>query len=111
MNIESSLAGGVLVATLKDRMDALTAPEFDTWFSARMQAGETRLVLDLAGLDYISSAGLRSLLAVAKRIKAVGGAVVLCGLRGTVAEVFKMSGFTAIFTVVDSSEEALSAMG
>jgi len=111
MNIESRQSGNVVVATLKGRMDAVTAPEFDSWFSVRMQAGEHRLVLDMAELDYISSAGLRSLLAAAKQIKAAAGAVVLCGLAGTVAEVFKMSGFTAIFTVVATPEEALSAMG
>lgn len=111
MNIESRQDGGVLVATLKGRMDAVTAPEFDAWFSARMQAGENNLVLDMAALDYISSAGLRSLLAAAKRVKAEAGTIVLCGLTGTVAEVFKMSGFLSIFTVVATSEEALSAMG
>lgn len=111
MDIESRQHGSVIVATLKGRMDAVTAPEFDAWFTARIQAGENRLVLDMAGLDYISSAGLRSLLAAAKRVKAVVGAIVLCGLTGTVAEVFKMSGFMAIFTVAATSEEALSAMG
>jgi anti-sigma B factor antagonist len=111
MDIESRMAGGTLVATLKGRMDAVTAPEFDAWFSARVQAGENRLVLDMAALDYISSAGLRSLLAAAKRIKTTAGAIVLCGLTGAVAEVFKMSGFMAIFTVVPTSEEALIAMG
>jgi anti-sigma B factor antagonist len=111
MDIESRLDGGVVVATLKGRMDALTAPEFDSWFSARVQAGENRLVLDMGGLGYISSAGLRSLLAAAKRIKADTGTIVLCGLTGAVVEVFKLSGFMAIFTVVATSEEALSAMG
>lgn len=111
MNIESRQSGNVVVATLKGRMDAVTAPEFDSWFSARMQAGEHRLVLDMAELDYISSAGLRSLLAAAKQIKAAAGTVVLCGLSGTVAEVFTMSGFMAIFTVAATPEEALSAMG
>jgi anti-sigma B factor antagonist len=111
MNIESSLSGDVVVAVLKGRMDAVTAPEFDAWFGARMQAGENRLVLDLVGLDYISSAGLRSLLSAAKKIKTVGGKIVLCGLGGTVSEVFSMSGFMAIFTVVATPAEALSAMG
>ncbi len=111
MHIESRSANGILVATMKGRMDALTAPEFDIWFSERMQSGEHRLVLDMGGLDYISSAGLRSLLAAAKRIKSSEGAVILSGVTGTVAEVLKMSGFMSIFNVVATSEEALSAMG
>lgn len=111
MNIESRLEGSILVAALKGRMDAVTAPEFDAWFNARMQAGENRLILDMAGLDYISSAGLRSLLAAAKQIKTTCGSVVLCGLSGTVAEVFKMSGFMSIFAVVDTPQDAVRAMG
>jgi anti-sigma B factor antagonist len=111
MNIETTHDGGILVATLNGRMDAVTAPEFDAWFSTHLQAGENRLILDMSGLDYISSAGLRSLLAAAKKIKASGGAVVLCGLSGTVAEVFTMSGFMAIFTVVATRSEAVNAMG
>lgn len=111
MNIESTLTGNVIVAALKGRMDAVTAPDFDIWLGDRMQAGENRLVLDMTGLDYISSAGLRSLLSAAKKLKAVGGKIVLCGLGGTVAEVFSMSGFMAIFTVVATPAEALSAMG
>ena len=111
MKIESRLDAGVLVATLNGRLDAVTASEFDVWFAARMQAGENRLVLDMAGLDYISSAGLRSLLAATKKLKASGGKIVLCGLTGAVAEVFTMSGFMAIFTVAATVPEALIAMG
>lgn len=111
MNIESRLDRSAVVATLNGRMDAVTAPEFDAWFNERIQAGEHRLVIDMAGLDYISSAGLRSLLAAARRIKAVSGAIALCGLTGTVAEVFSISGFMTVFTVTVTAEEALSAMG
>ena len=100
-----------VVGSLKGRLDAVTAPEFDSWFAGRLQAGEHRLVLDMAGLEYISSAGLRSLLAAAKQIKAAQGAVALCGLSGTVAEVFRMSGFLTIFKVTDTPEEALGALG
>ena len=111
MTIDSKKVGTVLVATVAGRLDALTAPEFDAWFSERAQAGENRLVLDLAGLDYISSAGLRSLLAAAKRVRQASGSIVLCGLSGTVAEVFGISGFFSIFTVAATAEEALRAVG
>lgn len=111
MEISLRQESNAVVGGLKGRLDAVTAPEFDSWFAARLQAGEQRLVLDMAGLEYISSAGLRSLLAAAKQIKTVQGAVVLCGLSGTVAEVFKMSGFLTIFKVMDTPEEALGALG
>lgn len=100
-----------VVGSLTGRLDAVTAPAFDSWFSTRLQAGEHRLVLDLSGLEYISSAGLRSLLAAAKQIKAAQGAVALSGLTGTVEEVFRMSGFLTIFKVMATPEEALGALG
>lgn len=111
MNIGTKLVGDKLIATLSGRLDSLTAPEFDAWFGDRLAAGDNRLILDLTALNYISSAGLRSLLAAAKQSKTVSGKIVLCGLSGTVAEVFTMSGFLTIFTVVATPEEALRAMG
>lgn len=110
MEISLRQEANAVVGSLKGRLDAVSAPEFDSWFAARLQAGEHRLVLDLSGLEYISSAGLRSLLASAKQIKAVQGSVVLSGLAGTVEEVFRMSGFLTIFKVTATPEEALTAL-
>ena len=53
-------------------------------------------MLDLGRLDYISSAGLRVVLIAAKRLKSVGGALVLCTLNPSVREVFEISGFASI---------------
>lgn len=110
MQIESALENGIRVVNLAGRMDALTAPEYDAWFDERVRAGECRMILNLAELDYISSTGLRSLLATAKQLKARAGNLVLCGVAGTVAEVFALSGFMSIFTVVETTEEAMGAI-
>lgn len=67
--------------------------------------------MDLSGVEYISSAGLRSLLVLGKRIKAKGGTLLLVGLQGMVKEVFDISGFAALFPVHASHEEALEAIG
>ncbi len=109
MEITSRNENGVVVAGLAGRMDAVSAPVFDAWLAERLQAKEQRLVLDMSALEYISSAGLRSLLAAAKQLKAVGGAVVLCSISGTVEEVFRMSGFLAIFKVAGSAAEAVES--
>ncbi len=111
MQITVSTDNGITVASLTGRMDAMTTVEFDRWFSERLSSGETRLVLDLQGLEYISSAGLRSLLAAAKQIKAQNGSLVLCQLVGTVEEVFRISGFLAIFKTFGSVDEALKNLG
>jgi len=110
MQIAVTTQGGVTIAALAGRMDAMTTVEFDRWFSQQLTSGETRLVLDMQGLEYISSAGLRSLLAAAKQIKTKNGSLLLCQLGGTVEEVFRISGFLAIFKSFGSVDEALKSL-
>ncbi len=110
MKIEMTKHGEIVVAHLEGRMDSSTAAEFDTWFGNRIQSQEARLVLGMSKLEYISSAGLRSLLAAAKRVKVASGGIVLCGVSGTVLEVIKVSGFQKIFVIKETVEEAVSAL-
>jgi len=63
--------------------------------------------VNLEKLDYISSAGLRVLLATAKKLKAIGGELRVCSLNEIVTEVFDISGFDLILTVLPSESEAL----
>lgn len=96
-----------LVVSVTGRMDAVSAPDFDTQVEERVDKGETSLVLDLSGLDYISSAGLRSMLTLAKKLKTKEGDLVLFGLQDVVNEVFEVSGFSTIFEIFGSVEEAM----
>ncbi|MDD3978369.1 MAG: STAS domain-containing protein, partial [Methanomicrobium sp.] len=90
------------------RIDAITAPEFEKSMSELISKGENNLIINFSGLEYISSAGLRSILATAKRIKAEGGKILFAGLQGPVEEVFKISGFYSIFNIFDSETAALN---
>lgn len=108
MEFTGEKSGAFLVLTVSGRMDTLTAPEFEAEVARQMAAGESRLVLDLTRLAYISSAGLRSILAAAKLLKAKGGDLAFCGLSGLVAEVFAVSGFAKLLPVFATREEALS---
>lgn len=90
-------------------MDAVTAPEFEKAVETMMGEGENAFVVDLADLDYISSAGLRSILALAKKLKTSGGSLHLAALQDTVRDVFDISGFSSIIPVFDSVEGACSA--
>ncbi len=100
--------GDVTVLTLKGKLDAVTAPAFEQKFCAVVDSGSTRLVVDLTGVEYLSSAGLRALLLLNKRVKARAGRVCLAGVQGIVRSVFEMSGFTSIFDVRDSAAAALA---
>lgn len=108
MEFSGIKSGNYLVLTVGGRMDALSAPEFEAECGRWLAAGEKRLVVDLAGLGYISSAGLRSILSVAKKLKAQGGDLAFCALSGIVAEVFAVSGFVKLLPVFATQEEALA---
>jgi anti-anti-sigma factor len=73
-------------------------------------AGEKILLLLMNKLEYISSAGLRSILAIAKVLKTKEGKLVFAGIQGPVKDVFKISGFGSIFTIFDNEVEALSQL-
>jgi anti-sigma B factor antagonist len=89
------------------RLDATTATEFEKFCLESIQQGESMLVVDLAGLEYMSSAGLRSILVVGKKLKSVGGGLSFSSLTPNVAHVFSISSFGSMFTVYDSLEKAL----
>ena len=104
MNIQK--VAGIAVVSLSGRIDAVSAPDFERQMTDEIQRGEIRWVLDFSGLDYISSAGLRALLSLAKQMKGKGGHFHLCGLKGMVKEVFDLSGFTSMFFISESAEDA-----
>ncbi len=106
MKIDIEMEAGIAVVSLSGRIDAVSAPDFEKRLTDEIQRGEVRLVLDFSGLDYISSAGLRGLLSLAKQLKGKGGNLHLCCLRGMVKEVFDLSGFTSMFSISESVEES-----
>ncbi|MGM0759793.1 MAG: STAS domain-containing protein [Thermodesulfobacteriota bacterium] len=68
------------------------------------------IIVNFQDGEYMSSAGLRSILSLGKKVKAQGKSLVFCNLQGMVQEVFDVSGFTSIFSAYKSQEEALGAM-
>jgi anti-anti-sigma factor len=107
MEIATRKEGGATVVSVKGRVDAVTAPEFEKGLSALMAGGDCTLVLNFSDLEYISSAGLRSILTTAKQLKAKDGKMIFAGLKGPVKDVFKISGFGSIFKLFETEEEAL----
>jgi anti-anti-sigma factor len=81
------------------RLDATSAAEFEQRCIEAVEAGATGMTLDFRSLDYISSAGLRAVLTVGKRLQAKGGQLALANLDGMVKQVFEFSGFLSLFSV------------
>jgi len=110
MEISKKKEKDVLVISVSGRIDAVTAPDFEKDLMESIGAGEKILLLLMNKLEYISSAGLRSILAIAKVLKTKEGKLVFAGLQGPVKDVFKISGFGSIFTIFDNEVEALSQL-
>lgn len=108
MNIETEHHDDILVIRPRGRLDSSNSPELEHLLTEQLEAGCQRLVLDFSGLDYISSAGLRVVLLVGKKLRASKGKMVLAGLQDMVREVFDMSGFLVLFAVADSLDEGLT---
>jgi anti-anti-sigma factor len=106
MEIREERSDGTLVVVPVGRVDSGTAGALEGRLLDRLAAGHRQLVIDLAEVQYISSAGLRVLLLTLNKLKAVGGRLVLCSMGHSVREVFELAGFTAIFEIEPSREQA-----
>ncbi|MFO1418407.1 MAG: STAS domain-containing protein [Methylotetracoccus sp.] len=107
LEISSAEEGQTLVVTLSGRVDAPASKQLEEQAQHWVEAGQHRLVLDCSAINYISSAGLRVFLLIAKKIAAAQGSLKLCGLNGAVREVFDISGFSKLFTIVPTRADAL----
>ncbi len=110
MDVTIRKTGEIDVLAVTGKLDSTTSPEFESRIIPLIDAGGRKLLVDCAGLDYISSAGLRVLLLAAKKLKAADGAIALAGLKEPVREVFEIAGFTSLFPIYPSAEDALRAL-
>ena len=97
MTIEKNLNGATLTITLTGRLDTTTAPQLEAELKASLP-GVENLALDFASLEYLSSAGLRVLLAAQKTMNKQGDMVVR-NVNETIAEIFEVTGFSDILTI------------
>ena len=108
MDISVRSEQGFSVVAVSGRLDAGTAQEFEHNCAQLIDNGGRRFVLDLSALEYVSSAGLRSVLTIAKKLKVAGGSLVLCGLSGFVRDVFAIAGFDNFLSVYDTVADAIA---
>lgn len=97
MNIQKTLSGAALTVALEGRLDMTTAPKLEEELRGSVD-GVSRLVFDLEKLEYISSAGLRVLLAMQKHMNQQGK-MVLQNVNEAVMEVFEVTGFSDILSI------------
>ena len=102
--------GIAVVAPSIRRLDASVAPAFKQAVVALIEGGERRLVLNLAGVEFLDSSGLGALVSI---LKALGGngAMAVCGASGAVHALFKLTRMDKVFTLFATRTEAIASIG
>jgi len=98
----------VLVVSVNGRLDTNTADDFQTSVNEILTSGEKAILVDLEKVDYVSTAGLRALLMLAKKASALGGKAHCCGLQPLVKKIFDVSEFSRLIAIYDSVQDALT---
>lgn len=101
---------GIIILDIAGRVDAATSSKLDDELSKKIDAGVIKVIMNMENLSYISSSGLRVILAGLKKVKSAGGVIALTGLQPGPAEVFKMTGFDRLFPISDSVDKALEQL-
>jgi anti-anti-sigma factor len=113
MKLDSRTYADTIVVAPEGRLDHDNCDAFRAGLQPLINqavAGRQRIVLDLSGLAYVSSAGLRCFMLAAKEARTQGGRIVLAALRPVVAEIFQISRFDMVFEIFPSVREALGAV-
>ncbi len=108
MNIGEEKVGSVLVLKPESRIDSQNAKDFEDGVLSRVD-NEKSILLDFSDVEYISSACLRTLLTLTKKIKEDGGEIAITSLTENVKQIFKVSGFDTILQLFEDKDEAIKS--
>ncbi len=111
MQINTENSNGTLIAKAEGRIDGANARDFESAVQAAVSDCEGPVIIDRENLTYISSAGLRALLLIAKTLGKRNVRFALCSLSAPIAEIVQISGFDQIISTHSSRDEALAAVG
>jgi len=100
--------GDVIVVRVQGRLDAASSPQLEKKLNSIIESGHFKLILNLGGVDYLSSAGMRLMLSASKKLKHLEGKVIACSLNEDVLDVIKMAGFHQVIEIYPSEEESFN---
>ena len=105
------LSDGTKLVKLAGRLDMMGAQSIDLKFTSGVATADAGVVVDLSGVSFLASLGIRTLISPAKALKARGGRMVLLNPQPLVVEVLKVSGLLGILPVYTELSEAVAALG
>jgi len=109
MEIQDRQVDGIVVLSLNGSIDAASAPKVSEMVQGHIAKGHIKLVIDLSGVDYTSSAGLRVLLSAVKETRAQNGDMRVAGVQPDVFKVLNLSGFTNILKLFEDVNAAVAS--
>ena len=107
MNIKKEKIGDFSVLKIKGRVDTIHSSALEGEVNQVLDSGEKNLIFNCGGIDYISSSGLRVFLVTQKKVIPLKGKLYLCNLQPAIQEIFRISGFSNLFRIFETQEEAL----
>lgn len=109
MEITKRVTDSALVVDVLGKLDTQTAGSAMDQLQQYLGVDKGNLLINLSGLDFVSSSGLRVILRAAKQVRASGGTMKVCGARGVVKEVLEISGFDSLLDLHDDEDQALAS--
>ena len=107
MEIKATPLDDITAVTVAGRVDSTTADSLTTRLGELVKSGASRLLIDLKEVSYISSAGFRTLLITSRAVAQAKGAMVLCGMSAEMKRLFDLGGFSELFAIASSRDDAL----
>jgi anti-sigma B factor antagonist len=107
MEINEKKTGQCVIIGITGRLDTTNYSILEKKLMELIESHHDKILVECSNMDYVSSSGLRILLMALKKITMVKGKFVLCGLQENIREIFEISGFTNIFEIYSSQDEAL----
>lgn len=99
--------GDVLILHIKGRLDAVSAPIAEKRIIDVINSGHVKLLFEMSGVTYLSSAGMRVLLSTTKRLKTLSGKLSVCCVTVNILDILKISGFDHVLDLFNTQEDAL----
>lgn len=108
MKVSVNKSSENVIVAIEGRLDTTQSDAFEKQLMEVIESGQTKIILDCKGLDYISSSGLRVFLIAQKKMMAASGKLMLCNLQPGIKEIFEVSGFSMIFSIHPDLETAIA---
>lgn len=107
MHIKKDKIGIFSVLKIKGRIDTVHSGDLEKEVNQLFDSGEKHLIFNCEGMNYISSSGLRVFLVAQKKAKAINGKLHLCNMQPAIQEIFRISGFSNLFKIFTTQDEAI----